>query len=272
MPNPIILPETLSKDEFIKFIPKAARTLEIGPYNRPSLLKSEYPNVMYMDCFTSEQIRENINKYATETVTTEIPEVIDIVVDPSQRPSFSTNIKFDYLYSAHNIEHYPDLINHLNEMATLSAAIHTKFFVTVPDKRFCYDHYQNESDFTEMIDAYLEKRNTHTFASYFRHIVYSTHNNIYEHWHGMHGTDPRSMPINLNVATDIRHKIDNASNEKDRKFADIHAWYFTPKSFEYNINMTNALGLHPWRVEAITNPEPLSPEFHAVLSLSRYVN
>jgi hypothetical protein len=272
MPNQINLPPILSKDDFITFIPKTARTLEIGPYNRPSLLKSQYPNVMYMDCFTSEQIRENIDKYATESVTTEIPEHIDIVVDPTKRPSFSTNIKFDFLYSAHNIEHYPDIINHLNEMASLAAAMHTKFFVTVPDKRYCYDHFQNESDYTEMIDAYLEKRNKHTFASYLRHIVYSTHNNIWEHWHGVHGINPRTIPINLNYATDIRHKIDAASDERQRKFADIHAWYFTPESFQYNINMTNQLGLQPWYVEAITQPEKFSPEFHAVLGLNRYVN
>ena len=270
--NPVTLPEILSKEEFIKFIPRTARILEIGPYNRPSLLKKDYENLMYMDCFTSEQIREEITRYATETVTTEIPDRIDILVDPKQRPSFNTNLKFDYLYSAHNIEHYPDLINHLNEMASLAAAMHTKFFVTVPDKRYCYDHFQNESEYTEMIDAYLEKRNTHTFASYLRHIVYSAHNNIFEHWHGVHGTNPRHIPIDLTYATQLRHKIDSASDEKQRKFADIHAWYFTPESFRYNINITCQLGLHPWVVESVTQPEHLSPEFHAVLSLTRYAN
>ena len=272
MPNIIELPESISKEEFIKLIPSEARTLEVGPYNRPTLLKNQYPNVKYMDLFTSEEIRENINKYATETVTTEIPEKIDIIVDPNVRPSFQTNLKFDFIYSAHNIEHYPDIINHLNEMATLAAAMHTKFFVTVPDKRYCYDHFQNESDFTEMIDAYLEKRINHSFSSYFRHIVYSAHNNIWEHWHGVHGPNPRKTPINLNYATELRHKLDTARDERQRKFADIHAWYFTNESFEYNINLTNTLGLHPWRVEAISQPERFSPEFHAILSLTRYVN
>lgn len=272
MPNIIELPESISKEEFIKLIPSEARTLEVGPYNRPTLLKNQYPNVKYMDLFTSEEIRENINKYATETVTTEIPEKIDIIVDPNVRPSFQTNLKFDFIYSAHNIEHYPDIINHLNEMGTLAAAMHTKFFVTVPDKRYCYDHFQNESDFTEMIDAYLEKRINHSFSSYFRHIVYSAHNNIWEHWHGVHGPNPRKTPINLNYATELRHKLDTARDERQRKFADIHAWYFTSESFEYNINLTNTLGLHPWKVEAISQPERFSPEFHAILSLTRYVN
>ena len=272
MPSIINLPESMAKEEFIKFIPTAARTLEIGPYNRPTLLKSEFPNVKYMDCFTSEEIENNITKYSTETCTTEIPDHIDIIVDPTKRPSFNTTEKFDILYSAHNIEHYPDLINHLNEMATLAAAMHTKFFVTVPDKRFCYDHFQHESDYTEMIDAYLEKRMYHTFSSFLRHSVYSTHNNIWEHWHNVHGPDPRRMPINVNYATQLRHKIDTASDERQRKIAEIHAWYFTPESFLYNINITNQLGLHPWKVDAITQPAQFSPEFHAILSLTRYAN
>jgi len=265
----ITLPPVLSKDEFIKYIPKVARTLEIGPYNRPTLLKSEY-NVMYADLFTSFEIESNEARYGTETV--EIPNQIDILVDPTKRPSLNTNLKFDYLYSAHNIEHYPDIIYHLVEMSTLAAAMHTKFFLTVPDKRFCYDHYQRESDYTDMIDAFLEQRMNHTFASYLRANAYATHNNIWEHWHGVHGQDPRTVPININYATELRHKIDRARDEKQRHFADIHAWYFTPESFQYNINMTNALGLQPWKVEAVTQPEKFSPEFHAVLSLTRYVN
>lgn len=269
MPTVIQLPEVLSRDEFIAMIPKTARTLEIGPYNAPTLKRSEFPNVKYMDVFTSEQIQADQTRY---THTIEIPDVIDIVCDPEQRPSFTTNLKFDFIYSAHNIEHYPDIVYHLNEMARLANGMHSKYFITVPDKRYCFDCYQNESNFTEMIDAYLEERRVHTFGSYLRHTVFATHNNIYGHWMGDHGEDPRRIPISINYATDIRSKIDNARNERQRKFADIHAWYFTSDSFLYNINMLNALGLQPWHVDAVTPPQHMTPEFHAVMSLTRYAN
>jgi len=269
MPTVISLPKVLSRDEFINLIPKPARSLEIGPYNNPALKKSQFPNVRYMDMFTIEQIRDDKERY---TNIGEIPDNIDIIVDPYVRPTFSTDLKFDFIYSAHNIEHHPDIIYHLNEIAQLAAGMHTKYFVTVPDKRYCFDHYQQTSEYTDMIEAYMEKRITHSFGSYLRHTVYATHNNIYEHWHGIHGQDPRLIPININHATTLRHKIDSAMDERQRKFADIHAWYFTDESFMYTINILNQLGLQPWRVDAVTPPQHMTPEFHAIMSLTRYVN
>lgn len=269
MPSVISLPEVLTRNDFVSMIPKSALTLEIGPYNNPTIRRSEFPNVKYMDMFTAEQIADDKERY---TNVGEMPDHIDIVVDPEQRPTFKTTLKFDYIYSAHNIEHHPDIIFHLNEMAGLAQGMHTKYFVTVPDKRYCFDYYQNTSEYTDMIEAYLENRRTHTLGSYLRHTVFATHNNIYEHWMGYHGEDPRTIDINVNHATSVRLKLDSARDERQRKFADIHAWYFTNISFKYTINMLNQLGLQPWRVDAVTPPQHMTPEFHAVMSLTRYVN
>lgn len=269
MPNVVQLPEVLTRNDFVSMIPKSALILEIGPYNNPTLKKSQFPNVRYMDLFTIDQIRADKDRY---TNVGEMPDHIDIIVDPEQRPTFKTDLKFDFIYSAHNIEHHPDIIYHLNEMAGLAQGMHTKYFLTVPDKRYCFDYYQHTSEYTDMIEAYLEQRKSHSLGSYLRHTVFATHNNIYEHWHGIHGEDPRTIDININHATNIRHKLDSARDERQRKFADIHAWYFTDKSFMYTINMLNQLGLQPWRVETVTPPQHMTPEFHAVMSLTRYVN
>jgi hypothetical protein len=269
MPTVINLPDVISRDKFVQMIPKSAKSLEIGPYNNPTLKKSQFPNVRYMDLFTVEQILEDKERY---TNVGEMPDHIDIIVDPYARPTFNSDLKFDYIYSAHNIEHHPDIIYHLNEMAGTASGMHTKYFLTVPDKRYCFDHYQQTSEYTDMIEAHLEQRINHSFGSYLRHNVYATHNNIYEHWMGHHGQDPRTIDISINYATTLRHKIDSARDEKQRKFADIHAWYFTSESFMYTINVLNSMGLHPWHVDAVTPPQHMTPEFHAVMSLTRYVN
>jgi hypothetical protein len=269
MPSIIALKENITRQEFVNLIPKTARTLEIGPYSSPTIKQSQFPNVKYMDMFSAEEIKADKERYTNET---EPPEYIDIIVSPEQRPTFETDLKFDYIYSAHNIEHHPDIIYHLNEMSKIAAGMHTKYFLTIPDKRYCFDYYQNPSDFTDMIEAYLEKRTKHSFGSYLRHTTYATHNNIYGHWMGDHGEDPRGIEININYATTLRSKIDSASDERQRKFADIHAWYFTNESFKYTINILNQLGLQPWRVDVVTPPQYMTPEFHAVMSLTRYVN
>lgn len=268
MPSIIALKDVMTRDEFVDLIPKQAKVLEIGPYNSPSIKKINYPNLKYMDMFTSEQIREDQDRY---THTTEIPD-IDIIVDPFARPTFNTDLKFDFIFSAHNIEHYPDIIHHLNEMASLASGYHSKYYLAVPDKRYCFDCYQHESDFTDMIAAHLDGVRTHSVSSYLRHLVFATHNNIYGHWMGDHGEDPRKIPVSINYATELRKKLDSSRDLKNHKFADIHAWYFTSQSFMHNINMLNAMGFQPWRVDAVTPPQYMTPEFYAVMSLTRYVN
>lgn len=269
MTSVVNLPDVITRDEFVSLIPYNSRILEIGPYSSPTIKRDIFPKVKYMDIFTAEQINQDAERF---TNINDPLQNIDILVDPFSTPSFTTNLKFDYIYSAHNIEHYPDIIRHLKEIANVAAGMHTKYLLTVPDKRYCFNHFQNCSDFTEMIEAHTEKRIRHSFGSYLRHLVYDTHNNIYAHWTGDHGQEPRTIPVNINYATTLRHKIDQSSDEMLRKFADIHAWYFTNESFLYNINILNQMGLHPWRVESVTPPQYMTPEFHAVMSLTRYAN
>jgi len=252
-------PEEMDRQEFVKLIPKPARVLEIGPYNNPALSKANYPNLKYMDIFTSEQINLDQTRY---THTVEIPS-IDIIADPKATPTFSTDLKFDFIFSAHNIEHYPDIITHLNEVATLAASPNTKYFLAVPDRRYCFDYYQQESSFSDMITAYQLGIKQHTADSYIKNKLYATHNNIWAHWMDDHGEDPRTKDID---SEELKKLVAEAFNPKT-DFADIHAWVFTNDSFMRNINTLNELGLQPWYVDIVSKPKSMTPEFYAVMSL-----
>jgi hypothetical protein len=254
-------PEEMDRQEFVKLIPKPARILEIGPYNNPGLSKADYPNLKYMDIFTSEQISLDQARY---THTVEIPS-IDIIADPKATPTFSTDLKFDFIFSAHNIEHYPDIITHLNEVASLAASPNTKYFLAVPDRRYCFDYYQQESSFADMITAYQLGIKQHTAASYIKNKLYTTHNNIWAHWMDDHGEDPRTKDIDIK---DLKKLVAEALNP-NTDFADIHAWVFTNDSFMRNINTLNELGLQPWRVDLVSKPKSLTPEFYTIMSLTR---
>ena len=252
-------PEELSRNEFVRMIPPPARILEIGPYNNPALSKSDYPNLKYMDMFTSEQISLDQSRY---THTVEIPQEIDIIVSPRSTPTFTTDLKFDFIFSAHNIEHYPDVITHLNEIAKVAASDKTKYFLAVPDQRYCFDYYRTASTFIDMLDAHDKLTKIPTLESYLNHRLYTTHNNIYGHWIGDHGEDPRATAID---AGKIQQLVKDYKQEVD--FADIHSWVFTNDSFMYNINMLNDLGIQPWRVDIVSKPQHMTPEFYAVMSL-----
>jgi hypothetical protein len=259
MANIFKFPPEMDRQEFVKLIPKPARILEIGPYNNPGLSKTDYPNLKYMDIFTSEQISLDQERY---THTVEIPE-IDIIADPKATPTFSTDLKFDFIFSAHNIEHYPDIITHLNEAASLAASPNTKYFLAVPDRRYCFDYYQQESCFSDMITAYQLGIKSHTPASYIKHKLYSTHNNIWAHWMGDHGEDPRSKDVDLKQ---LKTLVDEALNP-NTDFADVHAWIFTNESFQRTINTLYELKLQPWHVDIVSKPKDMTPEFYAVMSL-----
>jgi len=254
-------PEELSRAEFVRMIPKPARILEIGPYNNPALSKTDYANLKYMDVFTSEQISLDQARY---THTVEIPQEIDIIANPLNTPTFSTDLKFDFIFSAHNIEHHPDIIAHLNEIAKVAATPNTKYFLAVPDRRYCFDYYRTESSFIEMIDAHDRLVKNPTLESYLKHRLYATHNNIYAHWMAEHGEDPRATAFDLGRVQKVLKEY-----KEQPDFADIHSWVFTNDSFMRNINMLNDLGLQPWRVDIVSKPQYMTPEFYTIMSLTK---
>ena len=205
-----------TKADFVRLIPDELDVLEIGPYCRP---KKMGPKVKYFDVLDKQGLLKRAERVPVEKKT-ETPH-IDYV-----SPCGDLGIvdrQFDCVLSSHVIEHLPDLIAHLEGVERLLRP-GGAYFVIVPDKRFCLDHFQSASTIAEVIDAHLSGRKVHSIKSVIEHRALETHNDRERHWKGDHG--------DLAVS-EIKDKIKNVIKtyqEARDGYIDVHAWYFTPTS------------------------------------------
>jgi SAM-dependent methyltransferase len=165
--------------------------------------------------------------------------------------------KFAAALSCHCIEHQPDLIRHLQQVAGLLND-DGLYYLIIPDKRFCFDHFIPESTIADILDAYFSERRVHRLASVIEHRALTVHNDCVRHWSGDHGDEAP------NLAERTRKAVEEYQNAQGG-YVDVHAWQFTPESFERSIAALHELNyspLRPLRVHATTRNRN---EFTAIL-------
>ena len=242
---------------FSSFALHNKKILEIGPYAKPQFRRPQY-DVEYVDVFDADTIRSECVKF--DLNPSDVPDKIDYVVNPSSRPSFQTNKKFDVIYSSHNIEHQPDLINHLCEMGNIVQGSGCRYYLCIPDKRYCFDHFQRITILPEILEAFIEQRSRHKYSTLIENSLYESHNDSRRHWVKDHGNNPHAEI----TKEKILKAIDLAKSIKDG-YIDSHVWRFVPDSFYTLLTQLNQAQLQPWRVEMVSDTESGSNEFYAVL-------
>lgn len=222
--------------------------LEIGPSWSPILRGS---HVAYLDVFNAGELRARAKKHGVDPEL--CPSVIDFVGDIAD-----VDREFDYVVSSHSIEHQPDLVHHLKCVHGLLKP-GGRYYLIIPDKRFCFDARKAESTIAGVLQAHKERRTHHTLQSVIEGAVFSTHNDAALHWQAP------PDPVEDEQLADL---VELAMKEFDAAgggYLDVHAWYFTPASFRsiastlFKLELT---GLQPSRV---FNTPRNALEFCAVL-------
>ena len=242
--------DPVTRKGFVASVPVDKPVLEIGPFDRPWLSGAE---VRYFDVLPQEQLRA---RAATEPRRN--PENCPHIhyVSPTGDLSVVDN-EFSAVFSSHCIEHQPDLIKHLREVGRLLRP-GGHYYLIVPDKRFCFDHFLPESGHSEMMAA--KGRTHHSEGKIDEHTLAITHNNNVLHWLGIHGqARGESQDAQLLNEESLRRA-------RAGEYVDVHAWQFTPSSFRENIQRLfdeGEINLEPQRVH---NTGFAKIEFMAVLT------
>jgi len=223
-------------------------TLEVGPFTNPTL---RGPNVKYFDVMDKQGL---INRANAIGYVYTVPVDIDYV--SSTGDLSIVDKKFDFCLSSHCVEHQPDLIYHLNQVARILTAT-GRYLLIIPDKRYCSDHFIAESSIADFIGARGNK--VHTAKSVIEHIALATHNDPVRHWTGDHGV-PRFRD-NLSSVSVAMSQYDTSAGA----YIDVHAWQFTPQSFRSGIEVLSNLGLIGLEVEQVYATPHNTFEFCAIL-------
>lgn len=233
-----------------RLLARAPRILEIGPLAHP-LVRG--PQVRYFDVLPTDALREKARQNG---------------LDPAQCPPVDyvsptgdlgvVDARFDAVVSSHAIEHQPDLVEHLRQVARLLDD-GGRYYLVVPDRRYCFDHYLPPSTIADVLDAWLRRLRVHSAANVLRQQVLTTHNDPRRHWRGDHGdvalyADPACLRQALGL---VRYS--------GEEYLDAHAWQFEPESFRDLIAQLFGLGLTPLRPVRVYATVYGSNEFYAIL-------
>lgn len=240
------------REVLVQIAGKLESILEIGPFYRPSLVG---PNVRYFDVLDYDGLCKRAREHSLPL--TAIPQIH--YVSPTGDLS-AVSARFEAVFSAHVIEHQPCLISHLQQVSKLIPPSGF-YFLVIPDKRYCFDHFIAPSSIAEILLAFEERRKVHTLRSVIEHDALTTHNDMVRHWQGDHA-DP-----GFNEA--VAHRIEKAF-ERYRSargaYVDVHAWQFTPDTFRFIMVQLHALGILDLYPALVYDTPYGRQEFCAVLS------
>jgi len=238
-----------NRNDFASLVPNSASALEIGPFCNPLL---QGPNVSYFDILSQEALVERARQIGLDP--SKVP-YIDFISPTGELPSIRR--RFDVVLSSHCIEHQPDLIGHLQEVGQLLLP-GGAYFLLVPDKRYCFDHFIPVSNLAELIAAHHEQRKVHSLRSVIEHRALTTHNDCLRHWQGDHGDALENIGQRYLQAL---REFDNSEGS----YIDVHAWYFTPDSAANILSTLRSVYLSPLSVYRVYSTRYGANEFWIIL-------
>ncbi|PBC24300.1 MULTISPECIES: methyltransferase domain-containing protein [unclassified Mesorhizobium] len=240
-------PPEFSRNELAALVGRKS-TLELGPFTNPTLRGR---NIKYFDVMDKHGLikRADAIGYAYSSP-------VDIHYVSSNGDLSIVDEKFDFCLSGHCIEHQPDLIYHLNQVARILVPT-GRYLLIIPDKRYCFDHFIPESSIADFIGARGNK--VHTATSVIEHIALTTHNDAARHWAGDHGV--AKFRQDMTTVSQAMSGYDNSGGA----YIDVHAWQFTPQSFRSGIEVLANLGLIGLDVEQVYATPHNTFEFCAIL-------
>jgi SAM-dependent methyltransferase len=221
------------------------RGLEIGALNHPRV-RREQGQIFYVDHYSTEELRERY--LANEMMRTQLDTIVDVDFVIRDGKSLADAVggtaPFDYVIGSHLIEHVPNPIGWLHEVASILERGGILSLV-VPDRRFTFDCNRVETQMRDWIDWH------------FRDLQVPTYTQVYDFFANVVTIDGMVDTAGLWAGTvsyaDVRRAdvadADVAAFEictqhrNAGRYIDVHGAVYTPVSFLALLEITTRLGL-----------------------------
>ena len=131
--------------------------------------------------------------------------------------------------------------------------------MVIPDKRYCFNHWQPETTTSDVLLAYYEKRRNHSPHAWFYSLM-PAHNDAVRHWRGDHGEKPQ-------ITTQAYERMISEYNNSlvNNQYVDMHEWFFTPDGFVNICENLRAMNLINFKIKEVVPTEKDSLEFYVAL-------
>lgn len=220
--------------------------LEISPFVHPFF----HSNVKYFSMHDLDELEKRAIRFGL--TLEEMPERLDFVNGDADLKSIDE--KFDLVFSSHVIEHVPDLVRHLNDVAQLLRE-NGIYVAIIPDYRYCFDHFRRPTNIYDILSDYAAVRHTPDPGRVLELDILKAHNDPARHWRGDHGkTDPDPQQIRARVEMIMARE----------GYCDTHNYKFAPRSFMESAVILRKMGLLELRLAYVRETFVNELEFVAI--------
>jgi SAM-dependent methyltransferase len=230
--------------------------LEIGPLTAPVVRKEE-GNIFYLDHMSYEDL---CKKYKDEPVDLDLIVPVDYVLLNNSLKESVRGQKFDYVVASHVIEHIPNIVEWLRDIASVlkPGGIVT---LAIPDKRYTFDIERRVSLPADVIGAYLDKDFRFTSAAmYDASVAYAENIDTAKAWAGHYIENPAKHRWTQSEV--YKMCLDNL---KPDVYIDCHCFVFTPRSFLAILADLTKLNLIDYELGYFLETQPGELEFYVSL-------
>lgn len=250
------------KEIALQGIDLKGRGLELGPLYNPVVLKSE-GNIQYVDHMSYEDLKKKYGQDAGVPLDQIVP--TDYVLKNNSLKDTVKGKKFDYVVASHVIEHIPDMVRWLADVASILKTGGILSLV-IPDKRFTFDMHRNESRPADVMGAYLDQHTRFSSASMY--------DDTYEYRDAINPSDVWRDPLaykDQKPALQAREKaLQRCQNNLiPDNYVDCHCYVLTPYSFFEIIKSLIEHDLLDYEVASFTDTPQNELEFYVILKKSK---
>jgi SAM-dependent methyltransferase len=239
--------------------PECGSGLEVGPLYDPMVRRHE-ADVRYVDLHPVDLLREHYSNHPG------VP--LDDIVDPdfhligpdgtrSLPEAVQAAAPFDWVVASHVIEHVPDLIGWLDEVAQILVD-DGRLVLAIPDRRFCFDAIREPTSIGEMLLAHRNGDRAPSVRA------------VYDHYSRAIILDPPAAwagepPNPAGRIHSQAYALERVRRQQEGQYVDCHVWLFTPASFVEQLVELESLGQTSFIIDELIPCAPNELEFYARL-------
>lgn len=235
------------------------RGIEMGPLHNPILHRDE-ADVSYLDVYLKPRLLEH---YAGDPHITpdSVPEIdFALILDDEVRTipeAVGDAAPFDWVVASHVVEHVPDLVGWLDEVAQVTSD-GGRLVLAVPDRRYCFDLHRHGTTVGQLIESHERGDKVPSVRAVYDYR--RGHASVRAPW--AWSGDPVGYENRIYPLDSVLVEVERA---RRGEYVDAHVWLFTPGSFTEQLVELRELGLSEWFVEKVVPTRRDELEFMTVL-------
>lgn len=227
--------------------------VEVGALDNP-VVPPTSPGIFYVDHVDTPTLRQKYREHPNVKLD-KLVEVNGVWGEKTLAEAAVAVAPVDFFVASHVIEHVPNLIGWLQEIASvLRSGGHVR--LAIPDRRFTFDLLRRETGLAEVLAAHFVKARIPQIPQIVDHYEHVTKVDAELAWAGT--LDHRVLEKHHTPAEMFRVIEDALQNGS---YNDVHCWVFTPHSFAILMRRLAELDYHSFACHRFHDTELNTYEF-----------